>query len=84
MSEPRTLVLIPIKSFDASKSRLRGALSDDDTVVLTRRLARGVINAARPRECRVVCDDDEVAEFARECGATALIGAALDAAASAN
>lgn len=62
------LVLVPLKRFDAAKSRLRSALSDDEVSELTIRLARGVLEAARPLPTVVVCDDETVADFARTCG----------------
>jgi 2-phospho-L-lactate guanylyltransferase len=68
--EPRTrVVLVPLKRFDSAKSRLRSALSDNEVTELTMRLARGVLEAARPLPTVVVCDDEEVANFARGCRA---------------
>jgi 2-phospho-L-lactate guanylyltransferase len=65
-SPPRTpVVLVPLKCFDTAKSRLRSALSDDEVTELTIRLARGVLEAARPLPTVVVCDDKTVAEFAQ-------------------
>ena len=78
MGDARVVVLVPIKRFDAGKSRLRASLSDAQTVTLARELARGVIEACAPLECRVVCDDDEVARFALECGSTPLRVSAAD------
>jgi 2-phospho-L-lactate/phosphoenolpyruvate guanylyltransferase len=68
----REVILVPIKPFDVAKSRLRGFLADDAVDELFRRLARGVIAAARPRPCWVLCEDDEVATFAVENGASAV------------
>lgn len=69
----REVVLVPIKPFDVAKSRLRGSLPDDALDRLIRELARGVITAAAPRECWVLCDDDNVAAFATDCGAHAVV-----------
>jgi 2-phospho-L-lactate guanylyltransferase len=63
------VVLVPLKRFDTAKSRLRSALSDDDVTKLTIRLARGVLEAARPLPTVVVCDNEAVANFARRCQA---------------
>jgi 2-phospho-L-lactate guanylyltransferase len=63
-SLPR-VVLVPLKRFDAAKSRLRDAFSDDEVVELTIRLAAAVLDAARPLPTVVVCDDEDVADFAR-------------------
>jgi 2-phospho-L-lactate guanylyltransferase len=65
----REVVLVPIKSFTVGKSRLRDHLTGDDVVALMQRLARDVIAACRPTPCWVLCDDDDVALFATECGA---------------
>jgi 2-phospho-L-lactate guanylyltransferase len=63
------VVLVPLKRFDTAKSRLRNALSDGEATELTIRLARGVLEAAQPLPTVVVCDDETVANFARECQA---------------
>lgn len=81
----REVVLVPIKSFDVGKSRLREELSGDQVASLMRTLARGVIEACHPTECWVLCDDDDVAGFAESHGARALrvtsdgLNAAVDA-----
>ncbi len=72
MSHPRDIVLIPMKRFDVAKSRLRTHLSADEVLRTIRTLAAGVIHAASPRECVVLCDDDDVEEFARREGASTL------------
>jgi 2-phospho-L-lactate/phosphoenolpyruvate guanylyltransferase len=59
------VVLVPLKRFDAAKSRLRGTLSGDEVTQLTIQLAQGVIEAARPLPTVVICDDEDVADFAR-------------------
>jgi 2-phospho-L-lactate guanylyltransferase len=63
------VVLVPLKRFDDAKSRLREALTDSEVTELAIRLATGVLDAARPLPTVVVCDDEEVAGFARRCSA---------------
>ncbi len=59
----RVAVVIPLKRVAHAKQRLRDAgTADVDDLVL--RLARGVIEAARPRTIVVVTEDDDVAAFA--------------------
>ena len=69
MNPRRTVVVVPLKRFDTAKSRLRGTLVDEELSELARRLAEGVIRAAAPRECVVLGDDEQIAEFARTLGA---------------
>jgi 2-phospho-L-lactate guanylyltransferase len=64
----RRVVLVPLKNFADAKSRLREVLGDGDVEALTMRLARTVLAALEPLETVVVCDDDQVADFAAECG----------------
>jgi 2-phospho-L-lactate guanylyltransferase len=66
-------VLVPIKAFAAAKGRLDGALDGAQRADLSRRLARGVLAAARPLPTWVVCDDDEVAELAAAAGASVIL-----------
>jgi 2-phospho-L-lactate guanylyltransferase len=72
MTERRVGVLVPIKSFTSGKSRLRPTLTPNETIDLTKRLARGVIAACSPYECIVVCDSSDVASFAEHEGASVL------------
>jgi 2-phospho-L-lactate guanylyltransferase (CobY/MobA/RfbA family) len=58
------VVLVPIKAFSSAKSRLRAVLDPEEVRNLARRLATQVLEAAQPRRTLVVCDDDEVAQFA--------------------
>ena len=58
-------VLVPVKSFAQAKGRLTAALSDTDRRALVRRMAEQVLRAAAPLPVAVVCDDPEVAEWAR-------------------
>ena len=62
-------VLVPVKAFDQAKRRLHLALSDPERADLSRAMADRVLAAARPLPVAVVCDDNEVAEWARARGA---------------
>lgn len=64
------MVLVPLKSFTMAKSRLRDSCSPAERADLSRWMATRVLDAAAPLECIVVCDDREVAVFAREYGAS--------------
>ncbi len=64
-----TAALVPVKAFADAKRRLRGALSDDERQALVRRMAAQVVRAAAPLPVAVVCDDTEVAAWARDHGA---------------
>jgi 2-phospho-L-lactate guanylyltransferase len=61
----RHAVLVPVKSFAHAKGRLTPALSDADREALVRRMAEQVLRAAAPLPVAVVCDDPEVADWAR-------------------
>ncbi|HMK10694.1 MAG TPA: 2-phospho-L-lactate guanylyltransferase [Acidimicrobiales bacterium] len=65
----RAAVLVPVKSFRDAKLRLAPALDADARSALARRMAEGVVAAAHPLPVFVVCDDDDVAEWARNAGA---------------
>jgi 2-phospho-L-lactate guanylyltransferase len=58
-----------MKEFDSAKSRLRPRLTPDEIVTTIKALAQGVIGATAPRECAVLCSDDDVAEFVSQLGA---------------
>ncbi len=64
--------LIPVKSFQKAKERLAPVLDAGERCALVRQLAARVIAAAHPLPAFVVCDDEEVAAFARVEGATAI------------
>ena len=67
---PRTLALVmPVRGFDDSKSRLSSVLDPAQRRQLAQNCARGVID--RAVDCRrfVVCDDDEVEAWAKSLGA---------------
>ncbi len=67
-----TAVLVPVKSFDLAKGRLADRLDPDDRDRLARRLASGVIAAARPLPTYVVCDSRLVADWGRAGGVDVL------------
>ncbi len=62
-------MLVPVKNFAQAKQRLGGALSNDDRTALVRRMAELVVAASAPLPVAVVCDDPEVANWARNHGA---------------
>ena len=62
-------VLVPIKAFHEAKGRLDHALTGPERAALARAMAEQVLDAARPLPVAVVCDDNDVAEWARERGA---------------
>ena len=62
-------VLIPVKAFHLAKARLAGTLAPSERASLARAMASLVLAAAAPLPVYVVCDDDEVASWARSGGA---------------
>ena len=66
------MVLIPVKAFDQAKRRLGSALSDHDRIELVRAMAAHVVAACAPLPVAVVCDDEGVAQWASEVGATVM------------
>ena len=58
-------VLVPVKAFAAAKVRLAPALGPDERAHLARSMADQVVAAARHLPVAVVCDDREVADWAR-------------------
>jgi len=62
-------VLVPIKAFHEAKRRLDHALSAPERAALARAMAQRVLDAAHPLPVVVVCDDLDVADWARERGA---------------
>lgn len=62
-------VLVPVKAFAVAKQRLGSALPDETRRALVRRMAERVVAAAAPLPVAVVCDDNEVADWARFRGA---------------
>ncbi len=62
-------VLVPVKSFSEAKVRLAPALPPAERAALARWMGAAVLAAAAPLPVAVVCDDVEVASWARELGA---------------
>ncbi len=67
--DPDTVVLIPVKDFELAKGRLAPQLPADDRAELARSMAARVVQAAGRMPALVVCDNDEVAEWAHSVGA---------------
>lgn len=65
----RDAVLVPVKAFGEAKLRLAPALSPHRRATLARVMAERVIRSAATMPVAVVCDDREVAAFARDLGA---------------
>ena len=62
-------ILVPIKAFHEAKGRLGHALSGTERTALARAMAERVLDASHPLPVAVVCDDNEVADWARRRGA---------------
>lgn len=62
-------VLVPVKSFRDAKVRLAPALSPERRAQLARDMANRVVASAGNLPVAVVCDDREVASWARSAGA---------------
>ena len=65
-------VLIPVKSLVDAKLRLSGALDPAARMGFARSMAQHVVASAGPVPTFVVCDNDEIATWARDVGATVL------------
>jgi 2-phospho-L-lactate guanylyltransferase len=65
----RGAVLLPVKGFSGAKARLEPVLSAENRASLAAFTAAGVLEAAEGVDTFVVCDNDEVAQWARERGA---------------
>jgi 2-phospho-L-lactate guanylyltransferase len=63
-------VLVPVKAFSRAKLRLAPVLGVAARQMLVRHMAALVVAAAEPLPVTVVCDDDDVATWARGMGAT--------------
>ena len=74
MSEPEGIVavLVPVKAFRDAKGRLAEALTPAERAELSRTMAGAVVRAASPLPVWIVCDDDAVASWAAEVGASVL------------
>jgi 2-phospho-L-lactate guanylyltransferase len=66
---PDPVVLVPVKAFSRAKHRLSGVLGAPEREALARSMAARVLAAAAPLRTWVVCDDPEVARWARQRGA---------------
>jgi len=62
-------VLIPVKAFADAKRRLSPALTASERTHLARTMADHVVQAAGELPVAIVCDDEEVATWAHDCGA---------------
>jgi 2-phospho-L-lactate/phosphoenolpyruvate guanylyltransferase len=62
-------VLVPVKAFTSAKIRLAPALPPAERMALARAMAERVIAAAEAAPVAVVCDDRDVADWARALGA---------------
>lgn len=62
-------VVMPIRSFSSAKTRLAGVLTADSREALARYCATVVLAAARPLPVFVVCNDADVADWAKRGGA---------------
>jgi 2-phospho-L-lactate guanylyltransferase len=74
VSEPEGIVavLVPVKAFRDAKGRLAEALTPAERAELSRTMAAAVVRAAAPLPVWIVCDDDDVAAWAAEVGASVL------------
>lgn len=67
-----TVVLVPVKSFADAKQRLRSVLTDQQRRALAQRCAETVLSAAGTLGVWVVCDDDDIEQWARSRGASVI------------
>lgn len=65
-------VLIPVKGFRLAKGRLADRLDEAGRSDLARTMASQVVKAAGSLDVRIVCDNDEVADWADAVGAGVL------------
>ena len=61
-------VVVPVKAFSKAKQRLAPQLSPSERADLARAMAAHVVSAAAPFKVFVVCDDAEVANWAKRLG----------------
>jgi 2-phospho-L-lactate guanylyltransferase len=66
------IVLIPLKAFHLAKRRLGPVLPPGERAELARSMASHVLGACAPRRVAVVCDDEEVADWAAARGAAVM------------
>ena len=74
----RSAAVVPVKAFTLAKARLAPALDDAGRAALAQRMAEQVLAAAGSLPVSVACDDDDVAAWARDRGATVVWTAGLD------
>ena len=72
MRAVNAVVLVPVKAFSDAKGRLATVLGDTEREQLARWTAARVLAAAGELPTFVACDDDEVASWATEHGASIL------------
>lgn len=65
------VVVVPLRSFDSAKSRLRDA-GTSDVATIAKRLARAVLENCGARPVVVVCESDDIERFAIANGAAVL------------
>ena len=65
----REAVLVPVKAFDQAKVRLAPAMSAPERAALAQEMATRVVASAAGLAVAVVCDDAQVAAWARRLGA---------------
>lgn len=68
-SSTSAAVVVPVKAFTQAKVRLASALDPTERADLARHMAEIVLLAADPLPVVVVCDDDEVRDWAERSGA---------------
>lgn len=73
----RVAAVVPVKRFAAAKGRLAGAVDEQQRARLARWTATGVVGAFGDIDVYVACDDDDVAEWARELGHAVIWGPGL-------
>lgn len=72
MPSPAKAVLIPVKAFHDAKVRLAPALDPYARSRLARAMAATVVRAAGDLPTWIVCDDEAVAQWARDVGASVI------------
>ena len=63
-------LIVPVRGFDDAKSRLSSVLNPSQRRALAQNCARGVLTRSASCSRFVVCDDDDVAQWALSCDAT--------------
>jgi 2-phospho-L-lactate guanylyltransferase len=72
VSSRSAAVLLPVKAFGQAKLRLAPALDEASRAALAQAMATNVVRAAGTLPVSVVCDDDAVAAWAAEVGASVI------------